>query len=165
MANFSQSKQVFLCNPMSSLRESCHKTSQTYFRLPQSHLQASTKPTYACDTRPFSNGMPLSQFRTNWIGIEWRTWSWLDRTASATHGYNVHIHIQLFSANEIREQPRGLSKSRKSDESRQILISGVSHNIHIDNTDHCHACQWITQSTCQWHSSWPCLWLYHTMPT
>ena len=36
-----------------------------YFHLPQSRLQASTKHTYVRDTRPFSNGTPPSQFRTN----------------------------------------------------------------------------------------------------
>ena len=46
MANISQSKRVFTCNPMHDLRESRYKTSQAYFRLPQSRLQASTKRTY-----------------------------------------------------------------------------------------------------------------------
>ena len=31
MANFSQSKQVFLCNPMCGLRELCHETLQPIF--------------------------------------------------------------------------------------------------------------------------------------
>ena len=45
---------------------------------------------YASGTRLFSNGTPPNQLRTNWIGIKWRAWSWLERTASATHSYNVH---------------------------------------------------------------------------
>ena len=56
MANFSQSKGVFSCNPMRSLQELRYETSQAYFCLPQSCLQASMKHTYAHDTRPFSNG-------------------------------------------------------------------------------------------------------------
>ena len=57
-----------------------------------SRLQSSMKRTFERDTRPFSNGTPPTQLRTNWIGIKWRTWSRLERTASATLGYNVHIN-------------------------------------------------------------------------
>ena len=42
MANFSQSKRVFSCNPVRDLRESCYTTQQANFR-----LQASTTRTYA----------------------------------------------------------------------------------------------------------------------
>ena len=45
VANFSQNKRVFSCNPMCDLRESLHKTSRAYFRLPQCRLQAATKRT------------------------------------------------------------------------------------------------------------------------
>ena len=130
MANLSQSKQVFLCNPTCGLRESHHETLQAYFRLPQSRLQASTKRTYVRNTRPFSNGTPPSQLRTNWISIKWWTWLQLEHKASATRGYNVHIHIQLFSANldESQEWPRGPSKSRNSSESRKIPISEKATN-------------------------------------
>ena len=38
VANFSQSKWVFSCNPMRDLQEIHYKTSQAYFRLPQSCL-------------------------------------------------------------------------------------------------------------------------------
>ena len=47
-------------------------------------------------TLPFSNGTPPNQLRTNWIGIKWRTWSRLDRPASATRGYNI-IYTYNFS--------------------------------------------------------------------
>ena len=106
-ANFSQSKRVFSCSPMRGFRESCLETSQNFFHMPQYHLQASTKRTYVRYTRPFLNDTPQSQLRTNWIGIKWQTWSRLKRTASATHDYNVHIHIQLFSPNldKSRERP------------------------------------------------------------
>ena len=50
------------------------------------------------ETRPFSNSMPLRQLRINWIGIKWQKWSRLECMAPATHGYNVHKHIQIFSA-------------------------------------------------------------------
>ena len=45
VANFSKSRRVFSCKPMRDLRESHYKTSHTYFRLPQSRLQASKKRT------------------------------------------------------------------------------------------------------------------------
>ena len=57
---------------MRGFRESLHKTLQAYFHLPQSRLQASTKRTQARDARPFSNGTPSSQLKTNRIGIKWR---------------------------------------------------------------------------------------------
>ena len=41
VANFSQNKRVFSCNPMRDLRESRYKTAQAYFCLPESRLQAS----------------------------------------------------------------------------------------------------------------------------
>ena len=94
-----------------------------FFRLPQSGLQASTKRTY---TRPFSNGTPPSQLRTNWIGIKWRTCSRLERTASATRCCNVYnlYTYKFFSPNldESREWPRGPSKSRNPSESLKIPI-------------------------------------------
>ena len=65
VANFSHSKRVFSRNPMRDLPESRYKTSQAYFRLPRSRLQAPFKRTYAHDTRPFSNCTPPSQLRTN----------------------------------------------------------------------------------------------------
>ena len=88
--NFSQSKWIFSCNPTLRLWELHHETLHAYFRLPQSRLQASTKGTYAHDTRPFPNGTLPSQFKTNWINIIWRTWSRLEHTASATCSYNVY---------------------------------------------------------------------------
>ena len=48
-----------------SLQESRYETAQAYFCLPQSRLQASTKRTYVCNTRQFSNVTPASQLRTN----------------------------------------------------------------------------------------------------
>ena len=124
MANFSQSKWVFLCNLMRSLWESHCKTSQAYFRLPQSRLQVSTKHTYAHDTRPFSNSMPSNHLRTNWIGIKWQTWLRLEHTASATPSYNAHIHIKIFSPNLDKscEWPQWPSKSWNSGKSQKIPI-------------------------------------------
>ena len=43
VANFLQGNRVFLCNHTCNFQESRHETSQAYFRLPQSHLQTSTK--------------------------------------------------------------------------------------------------------------------------
>ena len=98
---------------MCGLWESPYKTSQASFCLPKSHLQASTKRTYTHATRPFSNSMSLSQLRTNWIGIKWRTWSLLENMVSATHVYDVHIHIKIFSLNldESQKWPHGSSKA------------------------------------------------------
>ena len=86
----------FLVQPSVNLQESHYETFHAYFRLLQSCLIASMKQTYVRDTRPFSNSTPPSQLRTNRIRIKWQTWSWLEHTASATRGYNVHICIQLF---------------------------------------------------------------------
>ena len=106
--NFLQNKRSFLIKPYTRLRESLYETLQAYFRPPQSHLQASTKCRYVSNTRPFSNGTSPSQLRTNCIGIKWRTWSRLERTALATRGYNVYIHLQIFCSNldESREWPQ-----------------------------------------------------------
>ena len=62
---------------------------------------------------------------TNWIGIKWWTWSWLERTVPATHSYNVYIHIKIFSPNldKSRKSPRGESKSWNSGKSLKIPIS------------------------------------------
>ena len=81
----------------------------------------------AHDTWPFSNGMPPSQLRTNWISIKWWMWSWLERTAPTICGYNVHIQIQLFSANLDNSQAWswGPSKSWNSGKSRKIPISAL----------------------------------------
>ena len=97
--------KVFSCNPLRDLRESRYKTSQAYFHLPQSRLQASAKRTHAHATRPFSNGTPRNQLRTHRIGTQWRTRSWLERTALTTLGYNVHMPMRTFSPNldESRE--------------------------------------------------------------
>ena len=84
MANFSQSKQVFLCNHMRDMRELRYKPSQDHFRLPQSRFQASTQGTYTHNTGPFSNGTSLSKLRTM-----------IAAGASATSGYNVHTHIKF----------------------------------------------------------------------
>ena len=60
----SRKANKFSCT-MQGLRESRYETLQAYFRLPQSRLQAFLKCMYAHDTRPFSNGTPPSQLRTN----------------------------------------------------------------------------------------------------
>ena len=69
---------------MHDMRELRYKASQDRFRLPQSRLQASTQGTYTHDTRPFSNGTSLRKLRTMIVA-----------GASATSGYNVHIHIKF----------------------------------------------------------------------
>ena len=79
VANFSQSKQVCLCNPMCSLQESRYQTSQVYFRLPQSILQVSTKCMYACNTRRFANGSEPTQDKLNGDKM-------VDAIAAAVHG-------------------------------------------------------------------------------
>ena len=109
---------------MCGLWESRHTTLQAYFRLQQSRLQASTKHMYARDTRPFSNGTSPSQLRTNWTGIKWQTWLWLERTASATPSHNVHMQIQISSPNldESQEWPQGPSKSQNSSKSQKVPI-------------------------------------------
>ena len=58
---------------MCGLQELHYYTSQACFCLPQPRLKASKKCTYAHPTRSFSNSTPLSQLRTNWIGIKCRT--------------------------------------------------------------------------------------------
>ena len=50
-----------------------YETLQASFHLSQSRLQASTKWTNVRNTRPFSNGTPPSQLRTNWIRTERQT--------------------------------------------------------------------------------------------
>ena len=83
------------------------------FSLPQSHLQASMKHMYACDTRPFSNSMPPSQLRTKWFRTKWQMWSWLEHTVSATCSYNGHIHLKIVFQNldQSWEKPQGPSKA------------------------------------------------------
>ena len=63
-----------LCTSCNNL---VYETLQVQFCLPQFRLQASIKRMYARNTRPFPNGMPPSQLRTNWVGIKRRTGSWL----------------------------------------------------------------------------------------
>ena len=55
--------------PYVRLARTALQSSQAYFRLPQSHLQAKTKRTYLHDTRPFSNSTPPSHLWTNRIRI------------------------------------------------------------------------------------------------
>ena len=86
---------------------------------------ASLHKTHTC-TRP------PRQLRTNWFSIKWQTWSQLEYMAPATRCYNVHIHIQFFSANLDKswEWPSKPTKRWNSGESRKTLISDTYTHIH-----------------------------------
>ena len=116
----------FLVQPYAWLVRIALQNFTSLFHLPIG-LQASMKRMYASNARPFSNHAPPSQLReTNWFGIKlrvsdqngvsplyimleirhsgwepskWRMWSKVEQTVSATSGYNVYTHIQIFSPN------------------------------------------------------------------
>ena len=92
-------QMCFLVHSYARLARIALQNKQAYFHLPESCLQTSMKRTYAHHTRLFSNGIPLIKLSSNRIGIKWWTESWLERTASASCEYNVHMHITFLSTN------------------------------------------------------------------
>ena len=117
---------------------------QPYVRLVRIVLQNSTSPLifdrhnlaskppwnmYMCNTSPFSNGMLLSQLRTNWTRIKWRTWVQLERLVVTMLMYTWNI--KMFSPYlESREWPWGPPKSQNCGESWKIPIFDYSYCIH-----------------------------------
>ena len=92
---------------MPGLQKPCHETAQAYFRLPQSHLQASIKHMYALASKPTKD--KLNQDKK------------ADVTAAGAHSISNsriqwHIHIKIISPNldESRKWTQDHQKSRNS---------------------------------------------------
>ena len=95
VANFSQNKRVFSCNPMHDLRESRYKTSQAQF-LPSTISLASLHETHVRARHwAIFNGTPPSQLRTNRIGIKCHDRGWSARRQQLSVA--MYIYTYKFS--------------------------------------------------------------------